>query len=56
MPCALRNCGVYEGPPGRRPQYGDGFFGAYVRDPDKNKLAFVCYDAGRRLTYIFDLQ
>lgn len=42
---ALRNGGTCEGAPGRRPQYGDGFYGAYVRDPDGNKLAFVCYDA-----------
>jgi catechol 2,3-dioxygenase-like lactoylglutathione lyase family enzyme len=42
---ALKNGGVCEGAPGRRPQYGDGFYGAYVRDPDGNKLAFVCYDA-----------
>lgn len=42
---ALKNGGVCAGPPGRRPQYGDGFYGAYVRDPDGNKLAFVCYDA-----------
>ena len=42
---ALANGGDCEGAPGRRPQYGDGFYGAYVRDPDGNKLAFVCYDA-----------
>lgn len=32
-----------------RPVFGPimakGFTGAYVRDPDGNKLAFVCYDA-----------
>ena len=37
--------GSEEGGPGFRPQYGEGFYGAYVRDPDGNKLAFVCYDA-----------
>ncbi|MCB9947885.1 MAG: VOC family protein [Rhodospirillaceae bacterium] len=42
---ALRSGGTCEGPPGRRPHYGEGFYGAYVRDPDGNKLAFVCYDA-----------
>jgi len=42
---ALKNGGVSEGAPGPRPQYGDGFYGAYVRDPDGNKLAFVCYGA-----------
>ena len=42
---ALKNGGSDEGVPGFRPQYGAGFYGAYVRDPDGNKLAFVCYDA-----------
>lgn len=42
---ALKNGGSDEGAPGFRPHYGDGFYGAYVRDPDGNKLAFVCYDA-----------
>lgn len=32
-----------EGEPGYRPQYGEGFYAAYVRDPDGNKLAFVVY-------------
>jgi catechol 2,3-dioxygenase-like lactoylglutathione lyase family enzyme len=44
---AMENGGSDEGKPGFRPQYGDGFYGAYVRDPDGNKLAFVCYDAAR---------
>ncbi|MGQ3671932.1 VOC family protein [Xanthobacter sp. TB0136] len=42
---ALRNGGTDEGAPGYRPQYGEGFYGAYVRDPDGNKIAFVCYPA-----------
>jgi len=42
---AVQNGGSCEGPPGRRPDYGEGFYGAYLRDPDGNKLAFVCYDA-----------
>ncbi|PRA46568.1 VOC family protein [Brucella pituitosa] len=42
---ALKNGGTSEGAPGRRPHYGDGFYGGYVRDPDGNKLAFVCYEA-----------
>lgn len=41
---AMRNGGSDEGKPGFRPHYGEGFYGAYVRDPDGNKLAFVCYD------------
>jgi catechol 2,3-dioxygenase-like lactoylglutathione lyase family enzyme len=42
---AMARGGSEEGKPGFRPQYGDGFYAAYVRDPDGNKLAFVCYDA-----------
>ena len=40
---ALQLGGHDEGAPGHRPQYGDGFHSAYVRDPDGNKLAFVYY-------------
>ncbi|ATU90728.1 VOC family protein [Phyllobacterium zundukense] len=42
---AIKNGGGDEGEPGFRPQYGEGFYAAYVRDLDGNKLAFVCYDA-----------
>lgn len=41
---AMENGGTDEGKPGFRPQYSDSFYAAYVRDPDGNKLAFVCYD------------
>ncbi|PYE90545.1 VOC family protein [Phyllobacterium leguminum] len=41
---AMQNGGSDEGKPGFRPQYGEGFYGAYVRDPDGNKIAFVCFD------------
>lgn len=40
---AMRHGGGDEGAPGYRPQYGEGFYAAYVRDPDGNKLAFVVY-------------
>ena len=30
-----------EGSPGERPNYGPGYYGAYVRDLDGNKLHFV---------------
>lgn len=42
---ALSLGGTDEGAPGLRPQYGEGFYSAYVRDPDGNKLAFVHYGA-----------
>jgi predicted lactoylglutathione lyase len=44
---AMQKGGAGEGLPGFRPQYGEGFYGAYVRDPDGNKIAFVCYRAGQ---------
>jgi len=39
---ALQNGGSSEGSPDLRPQYGEDFYAAYVRDPDGNKLAAVC--------------
>lgn len=42
---AMRHGGSDEGGPGFRPQYSETFYAAYVRDPDGNKLAFVCYEA-----------
>lgn len=30
-----------EGSPGYRPQYGNGYYGAYIRDPDGNKIHVV---------------
>ena len=38
---AMQHGGQSEGEPGYRPHYGEGFYAAYVRDPDGNKLAFV---------------
>lgn len=38
---ALAASGTDEGAPGPRPQYGPGFYGAYVRDLDGNKISFV---------------
>jgi catechol 2,3-dioxygenase-like lactoylglutathione lyase family enzyme len=40
---ALAHGGSDEGAPGLRPHYGAGFYAAYVRDPDGNKLNAVCY-------------
>lgn len=40
---ALAQGGSDEGAPGLRP-YGPGFFAAYVRDPDGNKLSAVHLD------------
>jgi catechol 2,3-dioxygenase-like lactoylglutathione lyase family enzyme len=40
---ALASGGTSEGAPGLRPQYGPDFYGAYVRDPDGNKMSFVYF-------------
>lgn len=42
---ALANGGICEGPPGLRPQYHAHYYGAYVRDPDGNKLCVVSHFA-----------
>ena len=39
---ALANGGTDEGPPGLR-RYHPNYYGAYVRDPDGNKLQAVCH-------------
>ena len=43
---ALEQGGSDEGAPGPRPQYSETYYGAYVRDPDGNKLQAVCYAPG----------
>ncbi len=40
---ALANGGSDEGAPGPRPQYHPNYYGAYVRDPDGNKIQAVCH-------------
>ncbi|WP_419808468.1 VOC family protein [Sphingomonas sp.] len=40
---ALANGGTDEGAPGPRPRYHQHYYGAYVRDPDGNKLQAVCH-------------
>ncbi|MGY2052020.1 VOC family protein [Methylobacterium sp. JK268] len=37
----LATGGTDEGAPGPRPHYGRGYFGAYLRDPDGNKIHVV---------------
>lgn len=38
---ALAAGGVDDGPPGPRERYGPDYFGAYLRDPDGNKVHIV---------------
>jgi catechol 2,3-dioxygenase-like lactoylglutathione lyase family enzyme len=40
---ALANNGTCDGPPGRRPDYHLGYYAAFVRDPDGNRLEAVCH-------------
>lgn len=40
---ALAHGGTDEGGPGLRPHYHPHYYGAYVRDPDGNKLQAVCH-------------
>jgi catechol 2,3-dioxygenase-like lactoylglutathione lyase family enzyme len=40
---ALAHGGSDEGGPGLRPHYHANYYGAYVRDPDGNKLQAVCH-------------
>ncbi len=42
---ALAHGGRDEGAPGLRPHYHPNYYGAYVRDPDGNKLQAVCHSA-----------
>lgn len=45
---AVSRGGYNEGEPGYRTQYEADYYGAYVRDPDGNKLQAVCYSEGLR--------
>jgi catechol 2,3-dioxygenase-like lactoylglutathione lyase family enzyme len=38
---ALEAGALDEGPPGPRPHFAPNYYGAYVRDPDGNKIHFV---------------
>ena len=43
---ALERGGTSEGEPGLRPHYHENYYGAYVRDPEGNKLQAVCHRRG----------
>jgi predicted lactoylglutathione lyase len=40
---ALELGGEDEGKPGIRPEYTEGYFAAFVRDPDGNKIEAMCW-------------
>lgn len=46
---ALAHGGTDEGAPGPRPHYHANYYGAYVRDPDGNKLQAVCHRSPDKL-------
>ena len=41
---ALAHGGTDEGAPGLRPHYHPDYYGAYVRDPDGNKIGLCCHE------------
>lgn len=43
---ALANGGREDGAPGLRTEYHPGYYGAFVRDPDGNKIEAVHHSAG----------
>jgi catechol 2,3-dioxygenase-like lactoylglutathione lyase family enzyme len=40
---AIAAGGTDNGPPGPRPMYHPGYYGAFVRDPDGNNVEAVCH-------------
>jgi len=40
--------GASDGPPGRRPKYRAGYYAAFVRDPEGNKIEAVTFTVGGR--------
>jgi len=45
---ALANGGASDGAPGLRPQHGEGYYAAYTRDPDGNRVEAVTFLASGR--------
>ena len=42
---ALKAGGVSDGAPGLRPQHGEGYYAAFIRDPDGNRIEAVTFTA-----------
>ena len=40
---ALAAGGACDGPPGLRPQHGEGYYAAFIRDPDGNRIEAVTF-------------
>jgi catechol 2,3-dioxygenase-like lactoylglutathione lyase family enzyme len=45
---AMAGGGFSDGPPGPRPEYSAGYYAAFVRDPEGNKIEAVTFTAGSR--------
>lgn len=41
---ALAHGGTSDGAPGLRPQHGEGYYAAFVRDPDGNRIEAVTFE------------
>ena len=44
---ALAAGGVSDGAPGLRPHHGDGYFAAFIRDADGNRIEAVAFVTGK---------
>jgi catechol 2,3-dioxygenase-like lactoylglutathione lyase family enzyme len=42
---ALKAGGASDGTPGLRPQHGEGYYAAFIRDPDGNRIEAVTFTA-----------
>jgi catechol 2,3-dioxygenase-like lactoylglutathione lyase family enzyme len=40
---ALAGGGTSDGAPGLRPQHGEGYYAAFIRDPDGNRIEAVTF-------------
>ena len=40
---ALTHGGRSDGAPGLRPQHGEGYYAAFIRDPDGNRIEAVTF-------------
>jgi len=45
---AVAGGGTSDGAPGPRPEYAAGYYAAFVRDPEGNKIEVVTFTAGAR--------
>jgi catechol 2,3-dioxygenase-like lactoylglutathione lyase family enzyme len=43
---ALAQGGASDGAPGLRPQHGEGYYAAFIRDPDGNRIEAVTFLSG----------